>query len=79
MRSWSPNDPPGRPELAFEKKMFLPIVVFDGDVGDLAKNYGLSAMPLTLAVNAKGEIVDSQVGAASKERFEAMINTALED
>ena len=64
--------------FAEARDMTMPVLAFEGDTRDLLRHFGLQAMPLTLAVNAAGEIVDSEVGAASKERFEEMIASALE-
>jgi hypothetical protein len=73
----SVNTAAGIGEFAFDREIFLPILAFEGDTGDLANAYKLRAMPLTLAINAKGEIVDRQTGGASRDRFEAMIAKAL--
>jgi hypothetical protein len=66
--------------FAFEKEFFLPVVAFQGDPARLAQRYQLDGgIPLTLAINAEGEVVDRQLGGAKKARFEAMIRKALGD
>jgi len=47
------------------------------EANDLASKYNIFSIP-TLAIFNKGEIVSQQVGAASKEAYKNMIDTALE-
>jgi len=55
----------------------IPTLAFDGDGTDLAREYGLTGTPLTLAIDGEGRVVDQQLGGATPERFEAMIAKAL--
>ena len=41
------------------------------------ENYDLSAIPVTVVINAKGEIVSSRVGTMSFEELEALIKTVI--
>jgi len=46
------------------------------EASDLASKYNVFSIP-TLAVIKKGEVVSQQVGAASKESYQGMIDRAL--
>lgn len=63
------------------KKGFdLDVLLYDADDYDgINELLGLSGeIPVTLAVNGAGQIVDRQEGSASRERFEELLDSALE-
>lgn len=73
-----PDTAEGIAEFARKKDITIPIVAYAGGIEELAEKYGMSgAIPFTFALNASGEIVDTQVGGASKERFDEMVKKAL--
>jgi hypothetical protein len=56
----------------------LPVLVYSGDYDALNERYDLPGpIPVTLAIDARGQVVDRQEGAASAARFEAMLKKAL--
>lgn len=56
----------------------LPVLVYSGDYDALNERYDLPGpIPVTLAIDARGQIVDRQEGASSAARFEAMLKRAL--
>ncbi len=65
--------------FAAEKGMEVPILVYDADdyeaINDRFEIPG--PIPVTLALDEKGEIVERQHGAAGKERFDEMMRRAL--
>ena len=64
--------------FAAERGFDLPILAFDGDAMALVERYGLSgAVPVTLAIDADGEVTELLEGSADMERFEEMIRKAL--
>ena len=57
----------------------LPVYVFDGEWEELNDLLDLPGpIPFTLVMNADGEIVDTQLGGASIERFEEMLDKAVD-
>ena len=57
----------------------LPIVAFQGDWDALVDELDLPGpVPYTFVLNARGEVVDTQLGAAGTERFEEMLAKALD-
>lgn len=58
------------------KKMNYTIVI--GNAA-LAKQYGLTSMPMTLLIDRDGRIVDSHVGIVDKAAWESEIKTLLRD
>ena len=67
--------------FAREHGFELPLAVVRGteeDLERLAAHYGIgTGIPVTLAFDAGGELVDKEEGSAERERFEAMIEKAL--
>ncbi len=59
-----------------DKKINYPIVV--GDDG-LAKQYGLSEMPMTLLIGRDGKVVKSHSGMVDRDACEGEIRTLLQD
>ncbi len=57
-----------------QKGMKYPIVIGNDN---LAKMYGLDAMPLTLLIDRQGNIASSHVGVVNKDAFEKELTTLL--
>ena len=71
-----------RPKLeAFtaERKMDVPVLVYDAEDHDAINDrFGIPGeIPVTLAIDKSGKIVDRQFGAADKDRFEEMMRRVL--
>lgn len=62
-----------------EQKMDLPVFLFDGpDDGGINRRFGLpGAVPVTIAIDRRGTVVDRHLGRADKARFGALIKRAL--
>ncbi len=58
-----------------EKKMKYPVVLGNDEV---AKRYGLSAMPMTLLIDRDGNIASSFTGIVDKDKFENEIRLLLQ-
>lgn len=57
----------------------LPVYVYDGGMEELTEHLDLPGpIPFTLVMNGDGEIVDTQLGGASIERFEEMLGKAFD-
>lgn len=56
------------------KKMNYPVVIGNDD---LAKKYGLEAMPMTLVIDREGKIAVSHTGLVDKAGFESEVRTVL--
>lgn len=65
--------------FAAEKGMDLPVYVFQGDDFDaIDAHFDLPGpVPVTLAIDREGRIVERQVGKAGRARFDAMMEAAL--
>jgi thioredoxin-related protein len=46
---------------------------------DLAKLYGVDAMPMTLLIDRDGKVADSHIGMVDKDAFESEIQVLLKD
>lgn len=75
---------PRRVDTAEEIRVFLEqrgleleTLAYAGDPRGLQVQWNLQGTPLTVAIDASGEIVDRQVGAVPKNRLEKMIEKAL--
>ena len=64
-----------RPYLK-EKNVNYSIVIGNGE---LAKRYGVEAMPVTLLIDREGKIAASHVGLVSKSDYQAEIETLLKE
>jgi peroxiredoxin len=64
-----------RPFIA-EKKMNYTVVI--GNDG-LAKQYGLSAMPMTVLIDREGRVADKHSGVVDKAKWESKIRTLLRE
>jgi len=60
--------------FAEAKKMNYPVVLGSGD---LAKRYGVTALPVTLLIDREGKIAASHTGLVNKEAFEKKIQSLL--
>jgi thiol-disulfide isomerase/thioredoxin len=62
-----------------EQKMDLPVFLFDGpDDEGIKRRFGLpGAVPVTLAIDKDGTVVERHVGRATRDRFGALIRRAL--
>ncbi|MBP7569984.1 MAG: redoxin domain-containing protein [Acidobacteria bacterium] len=62
-----------------EQKMDLPVFLFDGPDDTLInERFGLpGAVPVTIAIDRGGKVVERHLGRATKERFGALIRRAL--
>ncbi len=58
------------------KKMNYPVVLGNAT---LAKQYGVTALPVTLLIDRDGKIVSSHTGLVNKEAFEKKIQSLLQD
>lgn len=58
-----------------QKGMKYPVVIGNDN---LAKMYGLDAMPLTLLIDRQGNIASSHVGVVNKDAFEKELSTLLQ-
>jgi peroxiredoxin len=59
-----------------EKKVSYPVVIGDWD---LAKIFGITALPATLLIDRDGKIADLHVGLVDKDAFENEIQTLLKE
>ena len=62
-----------------EQKLDLPVFLYDGpDHEGINQRFGLpGAVPVTIAIDKGGKVVDRHLGRATKERFAALIRRAL--
>jgi cytochrome c biogenesis protein CcmG, thiol:disulfide interchange protein DsbE len=62
-----------------DRKLDLPTLIYDAsDYDAINERLGLPGpVPVTLAFDKSGRVVDREVGQATKERFEAMMDAAL--
>jgi thiol-disulfide isomerase/thioredoxin len=62
-----------------ERKFDMPVLIYDApDYDAINKRFGLPGpVPATVAIDAKGAIVDRQSGKSGKARFESMMAKAL--
>ena len=62
-----------------KRDLAFPILIFDEiDYNAINQRFGIgAAIPVTLAINSEGRIVDRQEGRADKARFEEMMALAL--
>lgn len=62
-----------------ERELAMPVLVYDeSDFALIDERFGLPGdIPVTLAIDARGEIVDRENDAAGRERFEEMLSKAL--
>ncbi len=65
-------------EFAQRRGIELPILVYDGELDPINERFDLPGhIPVTLAFDRQGQIVDRVDGAADKARFAALIGAAL--
>ena len=66
-------------EFLAQRGMDLPtVIVAEKEYGKVEEDFGLSdGIPVTLAYDRNGKLVDRQEGQATKERFEEMVKKAL--
>ncbi|HSK11498.1 MAG TPA: TlpA disulfide reductase family protein [Vicinamibacterales bacterium] len=62
-----------------EQQMALPVLIYDADDDEaIRKRFGLPGpVPVTIAIDRTGVVVERHVGRASKERFAALLQRAL--
>ncbi len=62
-----------------EQKMDLPVFLFDGPDTLINERFGVpGAVPVTIAIDRGGNVVERHLGRANKERFGALIRRALQ-
>src|SRR5713101_3898417 len=59
-----------------EKKVNYPVVIGDWD---LAKSFGITALPVTLLIDRDGKIADLHAGMVDREAFESEIQILLKE
>jgi peroxiredoxin len=59
-----------------EQKVNYPVVIGDWD---LAKTFGITALPVTLLIDRNGKIADLHAGMVDKDTFESEIQTLLKE
>ncbi len=66
-------------EFTASRDMDVPVLVFDApDYDEINEHFGIPGpIPVTLAIDREGKIVDRQEGKAGKERFVEMMQRAL--
>ncbi|MBP1637001.1 MAG: thioredoxin [Acidobacteria bacterium] len=61
-----------------EQRMDLPVFIYDGPDQEINRRFGLpEAVPVTIAIDKTGKVVDRHVGRATKARFGVLIERAL--
>jgi hypothetical protein len=67
--------------FVIEHKVDIPVLIYEADDYDaINKRFGLPGpVPVTLAIDGRGTIVDREEGPSGKARFIAMMQKALGD